>query len=250
MPRGTLPPPDLEYPETDGQPMANNTIQADVMIRLKEGLEAMFAHRDDVFVAIDLFWYPVKGRNDIRHAPDVMVVFGRPNVHRRSYKQWEEEGVAPQVVFEVVSDSNTKQELEYDKKDFYELYGAEEYYIYDPYTGRWKGFIRQGKKLVEVPEMEGWVSPRLGIRFERGRETDPGVYDTEGNPFPAYVRLREALEEAIERVEQERRLREQERQRAEQERRLREQERQRAEQLEQELQRLRQMFRERGLSEE
>ncbi|MCS7047639.1 MAG: Uma2 family endonuclease, partial [Gemmataceae bacterium] len=159
--------------------------------------------------------------------------------------------------FEVVSDSNTKQELEYDKKDFYEQYGAEEYYIYDPYAGRWKGFIRQGKKLVEVPEMEGWVSPRLGIRFERGRETDPGVYDSEGNPFPAYVRLREALEDAIERVEQERRLREQERQRAEQERqraeqerRLREQERQRAEQLEQELQRLRQMLQERGLSEE
>ncbi|MCX7993854.1 MAG: hypothetical protein N2651_09320 [Fimbriimonadales bacterium] len=54
--RTTLPPPDLEYPETDGQPMANNTIQAEVMMTLKENLEAMFRHRDDVFIAIDLFW--------------------------------------------------------------------------------------------------------------------------------------------------------------------------------------------------
>ena len=87
--RSTLPPPDLEYPETDGQPMANNTIQAQVMMTLKENLDAMFRHRDDVFIAIDLFWYPVKGRPDIRHAPDVIVVFGRPKGHRRSYEQWE-----------------------------------------------------------------------------------------------------------------------------------------------------------------
>lgn len=53
--RSTLPPPDLEYPETDGQPMANNTIHAEVMMTLKENLEAMFRHRDDVFIAIDLF---------------------------------------------------------------------------------------------------------------------------------------------------------------------------------------------------
>ena len=34
------------------------------------------------------------------HAPDVMVVFGRPDGERRSYKQWEEDNLAPQVVFE------------------------------------------------------------------------------------------------------------------------------------------------------
>jgi Uma2 family endonuclease len=242
--RTTLPPPDIEYPETDGQPMANNTIQAQVMMTLKENLEAMFADRDDVFIAIDLFWYPVKGRNDIRHAPDVMVVFGRPKGHRRSYKQWEENGVAPQVVFEVASEGNTEQELEHDKKEFYEQYGSEEYYIYNPDTGRWKGFIRRGRKLEEIPQMEGWVSPRLGIRFGVGDEADPGVYDTEGNRFREYLELRRALEQA---VEQARSQAEQAQRRAEQERRLREQERQRAEQAEAELQRLRQLLKERGV---
>ncbi|MCS7014466.1 MAG: hypothetical protein NZM05_12660, partial [Chloroherpetonaceae bacterium] len=45
-------------------------------------IEAMFRHRNDVCIAIDLFWYPVQGRNDIRHAPDVMVALGRPKGHR------------------------------------------------------------------------------------------------------------------------------------------------------------------------
>lgn len=249
--RSTLPPPDLEYPETDGQPMANNTVQAEVMMTLKENLEAMFRHRDDVFIAIDLFWYPVKGRPDIRHAPDVMVAFGRPKGHRRSYKQWEEGGIAPQVVFEVVSEGNSEQELEHDKKNFYEQYGAEEYYIYNPDTGRWKGFIREGGVLRPIETMEGWISPRLGIRFGVGREADPGVYDTEGNRFPSYLELREALERAIEqerlRAEEARQRAEQERQRAQLEHQRAEQERQRAEQAEAELQRLRQLLRERGI---
>ncbi len=240
--RSTLPPPDLEYPETDGQPMANNTIQADVMMTLKENLEAMFRHRDDVFIAIDLFWYPVKGKKLERTAPDVMVAFGRPKGHRRSYKQWEEGGIPPQVVFEVVSEGNTADELEQVKKDFYEKYGVEEYYIYDPDTGRWKGFLRQGGQLKQIEEMVGWVSPRLGVRFGIGAEADPGVYDTEGNRFKGYLELREALEQAIERerqrAQEERQRAEQERQRAiEAERRARE-ERQRAELLAQQLQAL------------
>ncbi|MCS7208435.1 MAG: Uma2 family endonuclease, partial [Fimbriimonadales bacterium] len=235
--RTTLPPPDIEYPETDGQPMASNTIQAEVMITLKENLEAMFRHRDDVFIAIDLFWYPVEGNNQERTAPDVMVVFGRPKGHRRSYKQWEENGIPPQVVFEVVSESNSEAELEGTKKDFYERHGVEEYYIYNPDTGRWQGFLRQDGKLQRVPVMEGWVSPRLGIRFGIGREADPGVYDTEGNRFPAYLELREALEQTIER----------ERQRAERERRLREQERRLREQAQTELERLKRLLQERGI---
>jgi hypothetical protein len=69
---------EIIYPETDGEPMAQNTKQAEVMMTLKENLDAIFADRDDVFVAIDHFWYPVQGHPEIRQAPDVMVVLGRP----------------------------------------------------------------------------------------------------------------------------------------------------------------------------
>jgi hypothetical protein len=59
--------PEIIYPETDGEPMAQNTKQAEVMMTLKENLDALFADRDDVFVAIDHFWYPVKGHPE--HPP-------------------------------------------------------------------------------------------------------------------------------------------------------------------------------------
>ncbi|MEN3001328.1 MAG: Uma2 family endonuclease [Armatimonadota bacterium] len=207
--------PEIIYPETDGQPMAENTKQAEVMMTLKENLDALFADRPDVFVAIDLFWYPVEGRPDIRQAPDVMVVFGRPKGHRGSYKQWEEGGVPPQVVFEVASPSNMEAEWAR-KRAFYEQYGVQEYYIYDPDTSEWRGYLRQGERLEPIEGMEGWVSPLLGIRFERGQETDPGVYDPLGNRFCGYLEVRRALEEAIAQAMEERRRAERERQRAEQ----------------------------------
>jgi len=85
--------------------MANNTLQFDWVSSLKGELEDLMAERRDVFVAGDLFWYPVQGEPSIRYAPDAMVVFGRPKGYRGSYKQWQEAGIAPQVVFEVLSPS-------------------------------------------------------------------------------------------------------------------------------------------------
>jgi hypothetical protein len=93
------PQPAVTYPDGDGRPMADNTRQWEDMVVTKCGLEAVFRDRSDVFVAGDLLWYPVEGNNTIRQAPDVMVAFSRPKGHRGSYKQWEEGGIAPQVVF-------------------------------------------------------------------------------------------------------------------------------------------------------
>jgi Uma2 family endonuclease len=206
---------EIIYPETDGEPMAQNTKQAEVMMTLKENLDAIFADRDDVFVAIDHFWYPVQGHPEIRQAPDVMVVLGRPRGHRGSYKQWEEDNIPPQVVFEVASPGNTQAEWDA-KLKFYRQHGVQEYYIYDPDTSEWRGYVREGGKLAVIEAMEGWVSPLLGIRFGRGSGTDPGVYAPSGERFVGYVALRRALELAVAR-ELEARLREEAaRQRAEQ----------------------------------
>jgi hypothetical protein len=103
--------PAVEYPSTDGEPMAQNTKQYRYITTLQGGLAAMFRDRPDVFVAGDLFWYPIEGDNKTRVAPDVMVVFGRPKRDRDSYRQWEEDNIAPQVVFEILSPNNTLAEL-------------------------------------------------------------------------------------------------------------------------------------------
>ena len=109
----------------------------------------LFRDDPDVFVAGDLLWYPVLGSPKIRSAPDALVAFGRPKGYRGSYKQWEEAGIAPQVVFEVLSPGNTKAELNR-KFAFYETYGVEEYYVYDPDHGRLEGWIRGDDGLKPI----------------------------------------------------------------------------------------------------
>ncbi|MDM8526194.1 Uma2 family endonuclease [Desulfococcaceae bacterium HSG8] len=156
---------EIFYPESDGKPMADNTKQYRWIVKIKEGLESLFADNPDVFVAADLFWYPVKGSNKIRTAPDVMAAFGRPKGDRGSYIQWKENNIAPRAVFEILSPGNRPGEMR-KKFGFYERYGVEEYYIYDPDRAVLKVWVRSGNRLSPVKNTQGWVSPGLKIRFE------------------------------------------------------------------------------------
>jgi Uma2 family endonuclease len=219
----------IVYPESDGKPMADNTLQAQYIVYLFDGLRALFRDDPNVFVAADLLWYPVEGDPNTCTAPDVMVVFGRPKGHRRSYLQWQEDNIPPQVVFEIWSPSNTYRDF-VEKLTFYERHGVEEFYLYDPERGHLEGWIRQGDKLVPIEKMDGWVSPRLGIKFTlKGK--DLVVYRPDGEPFLPYEELQARYEELQGRYEEAQKRLEQERQRAEQER-------QRAERLAQRLREL------------
>jgi len=67
-------------------PMAENTEQYTKLTTIKGNIEYLFKPDPNVFIAGDLFWYPVEGHNDIVYAPDVLVAFGRPKGKRGSYK--------------------------------------------------------------------------------------------------------------------------------------------------------------------
>ena len=218
--------PDDPYPESDGEPMAENTVQFDWIVRIKENLEIRFADDPDVFVAGDLLWYPEADRRVSGPlAPDAMVAFGRPKGPRGCYKQWEEGGIAPQVVFEILSPSNSAPELR-NKRAFYEKYGVEEYYVYDPNRNRLEIWQRQGARLRAMTHVNGWVSPRMGIRFALTRETLE-VFHPDGTPFWMPVELARRRAEAERQAEQERQRAAAERQRAEEaDRRAAESERQ------------------------
>src|SRR3954449_2772208 len=163
--RPPRPPTEIVYPDSDGEPMADNTLQWEWIVTVKGGVDSLFRDDPDVFVAGDLLWYPVEGDPTIRTAPDALVAFGRPKGYRGSYQQWREGGFAPQVVFEVLSPGNRFGEM-FRKLKFYERYGIEEYYLCDPDRKDLTGWRRQAAELQEIPEMNGWVSPRLGVRFE------------------------------------------------------------------------------------
>ncbi len=74
---------------------------------LAAGLVARFADAADVAVFSRLAWFPDRDDTRIRLDPDVMVVRGRPPGHRKSYKAWMEDGVAPAVIVEVWSEDDT-----------------------------------------------------------------------------------------------------------------------------------------------
>ena len=190
---------EIVYPDSDGKPMADNTKQFRWIVTIEGGLDVQFKDDLNVFVAGDLLWYPVEGRPTIRAAPDAMVVFGRPKGDRGSYQQWREADIAPQVVFEVLSPGNTLPEM-LEKLRFYERYGVEEFYIYDPDRGALSGWIGGAGELNPIEKMDGWVSPRLKVRFtlENG---ELALYHPDGRKFASFVELELLREQAQQRAE-------------------------------------------------
>lgn len=68
------------YPDSDGKPIADNTLQYRWIVRLVGNLKRLLKDQT-AFVAGDLLWYPIEV--DVGPAPsqvpDVMVVLGRPD---------------------------------------------------------------------------------------------------------------------------------------------------------------------------
>ncbi|HEY9703846.1 MAG TPA: Uma2 family endonuclease [Allocoleopsis sp.] len=209
------------YPESDGKRMADNTKQFELIVKIEGSIGALLSNNPHVFIAGDLLWYPVEGEPKICAAPDIMVVFGRPKGHRGSYKQWEEDNIAPQVVFEILSPSNTQTEMA-KKLIFYDRHGVEEYYLYDPDRVELVGWIRQHNRLEVIEDMTNWISPRLGIRFDMSGE-ELEIFDPDGERFITYVELAQARQQERQRADLEKILAEQEKQRAEQEKQRAEQ---------------------------
>ena len=207
---------DVVYPDSDGQPMSDNTKQFRWIVTIKENLEIIFKDDPNVFVAGDLLWYSVEGNNQIRQAPDAMVALGRPKGDRGSYKQWEEDGIAPQVVFEILSPGNRGGELAR-KFQFYQRYGVQEYYVYDPDDIELIGWQRVDYYLEPIESINDWTSPLLKVRFLLGEDTLK-LYQPNGNLFLTSVELQERL------TESEQKLTESEQRRAESEQKLNESE--------------------------
>lgn len=186
--------------------MADNTLQFEWIVLLKLGLDACFAEREDVFVAGNLLWYPLEGHNTLRQAPDVMVALGRPKGYRGSYLQWIEGGIAPQVVFEILSPGNRPAKMK-EKFAFYQHFGVQEYYLYNPHKNQLNAYLREGSLLAEIPSerLRDWVSPLLGIRMQSTSDK-LHLYEPDGKPFRPYLDLAASEAAAILELKQQREL--------------------------------------------
>lgn len=137
---------EIEYPESDGLPMAESDFQLKYLIYAVEALRGHFRDCDDVYVSGNLFIYYEEGNPKAVVAPDVFVVIGASSHDRPSYKLWNEPK-GPDFVLEITSKS-TRGEDQGAKRGVYAYLGVREYWQYDP-TGDYLDPPLQGLQLIE-----------------------------------------------------------------------------------------------------
>jgi Uma2 family endonuclease len=136
----------VDYPESDGRPMAETDVHRRAMQDVLHGLEQYFAGDDDVYVSGNNLLYYEEGEPTQSVSPDVYVVLGIPKRWRRTYRLWEE-GKAPDFVLEITSRSTRGQDLGA-KRGLYEWLGVREYFLFDP-LGEYLRPSLQGFGLAE-----------------------------------------------------------------------------------------------------
>lgn len=124
-------PREIEYPESDGEPMAESDVHREQMSdALIYPLKQYFCDNPDVYVSGNLLLYYEEGNPSAVVSPDTFIVKGVPNHRRRTYQLWKEKR-APNVVIELTSKSTRYEDLG-EKRFVYEELGVPEYFIIDP----------------------------------------------------------------------------------------------------------------------
>ena len=199
----------VEYPDEDGEPMADNEWQARTMEDTFHALNGRFKSDPNIHVAKDLLVYYDEGNPNQALAPDVFVTRGVAPGLRSSYRIWEERR-APEFVLEVASPSTAANDAT-EKKDLYAKWGVREYWLYDPRGGlhesRLQGFVLVEGKYRDLPARElasgglavsSWLLG-LELRFEEERLR---LWDVETERYLATAdEDREGREVAEERAE-------------------------------------------------
>ena len=201
----------IDYPETDGQPMAETPTHRDAMMDAIQVLRRHFAHRPDVYVSGNMMMYYEEGEPRRCVSPDVFVAVGVEDKDRRTYLLWRE-AKGPDFVLEVTSKS-TRRNDQVTKRALYEWMGVSEYVLYDP-LGEYLDPPLQGYRLVggryvewERTRVPGGVralhSEVLGLSLHvRARDRALRLYDpVSGEDLLTPVEAAAAREEAEARAE-------------------------------------------------
>ncbi|MEH2107946.1 Uma2 family endonuclease [Nostoc sp.] len=129
-----LPPTQAELPYDDGIPMesACHKAQMDLLI---DALIPWLSEREDGFIGGNMFVYYslAQVRNKDFKGPDFFAVLGVPKGERRSWVVWEE-GKAPDVVIELLSDSTAQADKNLKKLIYQNQMRVPEYFWYDPFN--------------------------------------------------------------------------------------------------------------------
>jgi Uma2 family endonuclease len=161
-----IPNPDIFYPSSDGEPLAESY---DHLYVIMTTLAMLLAHLkgQQATVLADQFLYYAQGFPRLRVAPDVMVIFNVEPGGRDNYKIWEE-GEVPSIIFEMTS-PGTRDKDDVEKKHLYESLGVTEYWQFDP-RGEWipdklRGYRLQGDEEPAYVPINDNLSQVLQLRL-------------------------------------------------------------------------------------
>ncbi len=200
--------PDIYYPESDGQPMAETDAQFYPLTETVLALRQRYADRDDVYVSGDLLVYYRMNDNTVRLALDVFVVFGVEDHLRSSYIIWREGGKTPDFVLEIASPGTYVRDMT-EKRALYAAFGVTEYWRFDP-TGQLFTPALVGERLAEDGEYEpieigmdddGMLrgySEVLGLDVCQRPDGDLRMYDPETQTWLSYLAEEVAARQAAE----------------------------------------------------
>ncbi len=222
-----------ELPYQDGKPV-DSELQDLIAHLLKSILAYIWANRNDWFFGIDIGWYYDPNKSAI--APDAFLSLGVQRIKgenlRLSYVSWEENGVIPSLVLEVVSKTPGGEYKE--KKRKYAEYGVLYYVVYAPLRKRKRklSIYRQGEdnKYELLEDNPVWM-PEIGLGIGSEVGTYQGInrewlywYDIDGQRYPTLEEAQQQSELqrliAEERQRQERQARQQAEELAEEQRKL------------------------------
>lgn len=178
---------EIEYPTSDGQPMAETTLHREIMADTIAALERRYAAAPDVWVGGNLFLCYEKGNPSAALAPDVLLAQGISKWKRPNYLLWQE--VPPALIVEITSRSTRREDLG-KKKQVYESIGVEEYILFDPYAEYLKpqlqGFRLAGSRYqpIQAARDGSLVSVVTGLTFRTEGERLRLVDTASGKPLP------------------------------------------------------------------
>jgi Uma2 family endonuclease len=160
----------IEYPTSDGKPMAETDFHRDQMMATIETLKISYTPDPSVYVSGNLLIYYEEGNRRKHVSPDVFVVRGVGMRQRLYYLIWEE-GKSPEAVIEITSKTTRREDLQTKKVLYRDTLKVKEYFLFDPFgeylKPRLQGFRLRGSEYIAIRPVDGRLpSHVLGLHLE------------------------------------------------------------------------------------
>jgi Uma2 family endonuclease len=130
----------------DGDEPMESARHVQQMMLLLESLDFAWSDREDYYAGGNMFLYfsEAQARNNDFRGPDVFVVLGTTRRERRAWVVWEEDGKAPDVIIELLSESTEHVDRGEKMRVYGRLLKVGEYFLFDPWSGVLEGYELDG----------------------------------------------------------------------------------------------------------